>query len=159
MKRAYAINFSWLYLICGLVLTVAAIVLPSHQDLHELQQRQQAILMDLDDLHYRIEMYQSFHNDLQKADPELLQRIVAMQFNEPVSGTPVVIDRSASQTPLDWIEQRSRRAKRLNGERGQVSAIASLAQGRGRLWLAGGGVFAIFLGLIHVPTRGSEHKR
>ena len=140
--------FGWFYLVSGLVLTVASIVLPAHQDLAVLKEKRAAILEDTADLQHQIIVHQEFLNDLNRQDSTLQERMVQMQFNQPPSGTPVVIDRAASKTPLDWVAQRARRDRAIYLEEPRQSLLSRMTSGKNRLWLAGAGVFVIFIGLI-----------
>ncbi|MBT5365800.1 MAG: hypothetical protein HOL14_04670, partial [Phycisphaerae bacterium] len=47
-------NFGWVYILCGLVLTVAAIILPAHQELQDLKSKQEVIAEDLEYLEYQV---------------------------------------------------------------------------------------------------------
>ncbi len=146
------IDFGWFYLTCGLVLSISAIVIPAHQELQELQAKKNVIQENLEDLEYRVEVYNSFLQDLNEDDPELRQRILDMQLNLQLQGTPVVIDTSASQTPLEWVAQRARRDRRVNMQVEQSSILSGLSTGRSRLLLVGAGAFAMFIGFIKAPA-------
>ena len=141
-------NFGWFYLVSGLLLTVAAIVLPAHQDLTVLKEKRAVIVDDTADLQHQILVHQSFLSDLNSLDSILQERMIQMQFNQPPSGTPVVIDRAASKTPLDWVAQRARRERAIYLEEPRQSILSKMTTGKNRLWLAGAGVFIIFIGLI-----------
>ncbi len=155
MSLPFKEYFGWLYLVSGLVLTVAAIVLPAHQDLAVLKEKRVAIVEDTADLQHQIIVHQMFLDDLGQQDVALHDRMVQMQFNQSPSGTPVVIDRAASKTPLDWVAQRARRDRAVQLDQPRQSILSKMTTGRNRLWLAGVGVFVIFIGLI---TSASENE-
>jgi len=146
-------SLGWFYLVSGLVLTIAAIVLPAHQDLAELEQKRLAIADDYADLNHQIAIHQSFLDDLSQNHLKLRERMIEMQFNQSATGTPVVIDRSAAKTPLEWVAQRARQTRVLDVEEPRDSILTILSKGRNRLWLAGSGVFVIFIGLVMSPTK------
>lgn len=148
MKMSQRIDITCIYLVCGIILCAAAIILPAHQDLLELESKRDSIRYDRNDLHNQIDVYQSFLDELDEGSMTLQQRIVEMQFNTPPNGTPVVIDRSASQTPLDWVAKRSMTIRALDATPQQSSLLSSIVQGRGRLWLIACGAFMIFVGLV-----------
>ncbi len=141
-------DFGWLYLVCGLALTVAAIVLPAQQDLQELAAKRVAITSDLEELEYRVEVYRAFLEDAQTGNPQFTKRLIEMQFNKSPDGSSVVIDRSASRTPLAWVAQRAKRNRVVPMEVEQASMLAQFSSGQGRLWLLGFGIFATFIGLM-----------
>ncbi len=133
---------------CGLALTVAAIVLPAQQDLQELAAKRVAITSDLEELEYRVGVYQTFLDEVQAGKPQLTKRLIEMQFNTSPEGASVVIDRSASKTPLAWVAQRAKRNRVVPMEVEQASMLAQFSSGQGRLWLLGFGIFATFIGLM-----------
>jgi len=145
-------DFGWLYLLCGLVLTGAAIVLPARHNLDVLTSKKTTIASDLEELAYRMGVYQAFLDDVLAENPQLTKRLIEMQFNTSPEGSSVVIDRSASQTPLAWVAQRAKRTRVLPMESEQASILSQFAAGQGRLWLLGSGAFAIFIGLIAKPA-------
>jgi len=141
-------DFGWLFLFCGLVLTVAAIVLPARHDLEELSAKRTTISNDLVELEYRVTVYQGFLDDVRAGKPELTKRLIEMQFNRSPEGRPLVIDKSASQTPLAWVAQRAKRVKALPMQTEHASILSQFAADHGRLWLLGCGAFAMFIGLM-----------
>jgi hypothetical protein len=141
-------DIGWLFLLCGLVLAVSAIILPAHQDLENLETKRNAIQSDLDYLAYRIDLYREFLQDIDQQDPIVQQRLISMQFNLAAEGTPVVIDSSASHTPLEWIAERSRRDHVIATHAEESSLLSGLSSGRSRLLLVGGAVFAMFIGFL-----------
>jgi len=149
VKYLAKIDFSWLFLLSGLVLTISAIVLPARLDLQVLKDKQYVIQSDLDELEYQIEVYQAFLTELHEGDPVLRQRIFEMQFNLQSPGIPVVIDSSASQTPLEWVKQRARRHRELYLPEEQSSILTGLSHGRSRLFLVGIGAIAMFIGFVN----------
>jgi len=152
-------SFGWIYLISGLTLTVAAIVLPAHHDLDILKQKKAAIVEDTADLQHQIIVHQTFLEDLKRQDPVLRERVIQMQFNQQPTGATVVIDRAASKTPLDWIAQRARQERVVYLEEPKNSFLAMMTNGKNRLWLAGAGVFIIFVGLINTNSEEVLHPK
>jgi hypothetical protein len=142
------IDLGWFYLICGLTLTVAAIIIPAKEDLLQLELKRDAIVCDLDGLRSQIEVYKQFLDDLKDSDSEIHDKVAEMQFNLTSNGAPIVIDMSASQTPLAWLSKRARKAKVLEVEHNHASLLTSIVQGRGRLWLIACGAFLMFVGLV-----------
>jgi len=157
MRFVHIHDFGWLYLLCGLVLTVAAIVLPAHTNLEGLLSKKTSISNDLDELNHRVEVYASFLSDVQRGDAQITQRLVDMQFNQSPDGSSVVIDTSASKTPLAWVAQRAKRSRVVPLETKQASFLSQFVDGQGRLWLLCGGAFTIFIGLIASSTKVESH--
>jgi|TARA_Y100000031_G_C8013428_1_gene289160 hypothetical protein len=147
------IDFGWIYLLCGLALTGAAIVLPAHNDLEEIISKKATIVDNLKELSHRVDVHKMFLKDVQDGNPEILKRLVEMQLNQSPSGTTVVIDKSSLRTPLAWVEQRAKRTRVVPMEIEHASILARFATGQGRLWLLAVGAFSIFVGLISGQTR------
>jgi hypothetical protein len=90
---------------------------------------------------------------LDRDDPALVRRLAAAHLKlVPAGEIPLLIAASASQTEREWIDA-SLSPIRVPERRSSTSVLASLASGRARLWLLGGGFFAIFLGLVLDPFR------
>lgn len=152
MSFLQRIDFSWLFLLSGLLLTVAAIILPAHHDLDELETKRIEIQVNADNLAYQINIYEQFLLELQEGNPELTTRILDMQLNMQFDGIAVVIDESASKTPLDWIAQRARKEQVVLMASAPQSILSSISHGRSRLILVGIGVFSMFIGLMKNPV-------
>jgi len=146
-------DVGWVYLLCGLILTTVAIILPAHHNLDALLAKKETIISNADDLAYRVEVYTSFLQDATSGDPAFQQRLTEMQFNQSPAGDAIVIDTSAPSTPLAWVAQRAKRMKTVSMKTVHASLLSQFVEGEGRLWLLGLGVFALFVGLVSVPAR------
>tara|TARA_B100000959_G_C14737081_1_gene523399 strand:- start:213 stop:752 length:540 start_codon:yes stop_codon:yes gene_type:complete len=144
-------DFSWVYLICGLALSVAAIVIPAHQELGNLHAKLAELAEDYADVQHRVPIYDAFLRDVNTNNPDVYQRIVDLQFNRPGSGEIVVIDNAAVQTPLEWLSDKARRRRIVPLEKKQASVLSSITNGRGRLVLLGVGAFTMFIGFVKNP--------
>ncbi len=107
----------------------------------------------MDELRYQIDIYQDFLDELNNDEAEVHNRVAEMQFNLPANGIPIVIDRSAAQTPLAWLSKRARRVDTLDVQSNQASLLTSIVQGRGRLWLIACGAFLMFVGLVETNKK------
>jgi hypothetical protein len=150
-------DFSWVYLFCGLALSVAAIVIPAHQELGNLHAKRGELAEDYADVQHRVPIYDAFLRDVNTNNPEVRQRIVDLQFNRVGSDEIVVVDTAAVRTPLEWLSDKARRRRIVPLEKEQASVLSSITNGRGRLVLLGVGVFAMFIGFVkkpimHAPT-------
>ena len=150
------IDIGWFYLLCGLLLTVAAIVLPAQRALRELETKRVAIQNDFTELQYQIGVYESFLEDLHKHDSELQDRVFEMQMRINPAGASVVIDASASKTPLEWVAQRARRDRFVDMNLKEDSILTGLSSGRSRLFLVGIGAFSMFIGFMKNQTHPEQ---
>jgi len=141
------LNFGWLYILCGLVLTVAAIILPAHQELQELKSKQEVIADDLEYLEYQVTIYETFLQDVVNREPDFIQRLTEMQFNRAPQGEQVVFDPSAPRTPLEWVAQRAIKSRTIQSDVQQASLLSKFTEDEGRLWVLAVGIIILFVGL------------
>ncbi len=148
----------WLFLLAGLALVMAAIVVPAEQELRGLQARVDALQGQHARLLERIAVHQRFLDDLDGGDETLMLRVADMQMNRTGEGTLVLRDPGAAGTPLEWLSRRSQTAVPISLHESPASFLTRWTQGRGRLWIAAVGSFCVFVGLIWgpvVPSRSS----
>ena len=141
-------DYGWLYLMCGLLLSVAAIILPAHKELEILEHKRDSIQLDVDNLLSQVLVYKSFLNEANDKESQLRHRLFNMQFNINGDGSTVVVDSSSSQTPLDWVAQRARTDRVIDIDVQDASLLSVFTEGRSRLFMFGVGAFTIFIGLI-----------
>ena len=149
-------NFGWLYILCGLVLTVAAIILPAHQELQDLMSKQKVIADDLEYLEYQVTIYETFLQDIVNREPDFIQRLAEMQFNRAPHGEQVVFDPSAPRTPLEWVAQRAIKSRTVQTDVQQASILSKFTEDEGRLWLLAAGIIILFVGLTSQPSLPDE---
>jgi hypothetical protein len=85
-----------------------------------------------------------------RADPALVRRLAAAQLNMvPSDDTPVLL--AASETsPTDWIDATVNMDIRPP-KPAPISTLSRLANGPHRLWMFGGGIMSVFMGLMMGP--------
>ncbi len=148
MNLLSRLDYGWIYLMCGLLISAAAIILPAHQELELLKHKRDSIQLDLNNQSSQVLIYESFLNEASNKQSQLRQRLFNMQFNIKEDGSTVVVDSSSSQTPLDWLSQRARTDRFINIDVQNASLLTVFSEGRSRLFMFGVGAFAIFIGLI-----------
>ncbi|MCH2147450.1 MAG: hypothetical protein MK073_06510 [Phycisphaerales bacterium] len=146
--NTFKFDVGWLYLIAGLLLAVAAIYIPALIELDHLSnQADESSLQH----QYREEMfnsYKSFYDEIQSEDASVKQRVRQVQFNEHASGMPIVTDLAASNTPLQWIDEKVQEISTVKIEESKSSTLSQILSGSGRLWVAALGCFLIFVGCL-----------
>ena len=146
----------WLFLLAGLALVTAAIVVPAEQELRGLQDRVEVLQEQHARLLDRLAVHQRFLDDLDGGDTDLLRRVADMQMNRTAEGTLVLRDPGAAGTPLEWLSRRSQIAVPIRLDESRASLLARWTAGRGRLWTAAVGSFCVFVGLIWGPIAPSR---
>jgi hypothetical protein len=142
----------WLFILAGLVTCAAGVLLPAQTDLDSLQ-RQLEQLRAQELLAYdRLKAHARFLDQVDRSDPAIVKRLAAAQLNLVPSGDkPLVVARSDASQLTDWIE--STLDKDLRPPKLQtVSTLSRWANGPYRLWLFGGGIMSVFVGLMLSPA-------
>lgn len=142
----------WLFVLAGLALCAAGILIPAQSDLKQLQNQRDQLLHEEAILSKRIEARAEFLEQIEKQDPALINRLAVSQLNLiPAQGTPVLIAPSVGD-PIDkWVDA-TIIAEPLQSRATIQSTLSQLAQGRYRLWLLASGVVCAFAGLLLDPS-------
>jgi hypothetical protein len=153
--KRYFLRFDsgWLYIVAGCLLLWAAIVLPAKQELEHIQERVALIEEDREHLAYRIHEYESFIDQLIAQDANLITRVIQMQTSGAMRGEFVVYDPNAAKTPLQWLERKTAMPLRVIREGENPTLLEGLTSKDRRLWIAGFGGFALFVGLLQSPRQ------
>lgn len=142
----------WLFIIAGLAMCAAAIIVPAQTDLGQLRQQLGELEEEEAMLAARLRAHAGFLDDLHRGDSALVKRLAAAQLNVvPEGERPVLLVRSASASVADWIEATVREQPLARPE-SSSSALGRLTEGPQRLWLLGGSVFSVFVGLLLSPS-------
>jgi len=146
----------WLFLLAGLALCAAGILLPAQQHVSKLRHQlhglnhQHRLAMQHLELHARV------LNELSNDDPALIKRLAAAHFNVvPAGERPVLRNAHAAPTLVAWIEHvaqsRQRMVQPARTTAPADTTLARLVTGPYRLWVLAGGAMCIFIGLILTP--------
>jgi hypothetical protein len=143
----------WLFMLAGLALVAAAVLVPASYDLWVLRAQQQQLAAQEAENYKRLDAYSQFASSLQAADPQLVRRMAASQLNRmPKGETPLLLSTTANQTPLDWVDA-SVQPVVANVAPFPDSLLSRLTLGRKALWVAGAGVMCVFLGILLAPLQ------
>lgn len=142
----------WLFLVAGLALVLAAAIIPSERQLHELRTQ-------LDELKHAertnfaiMGAYARFVDDLDDRDPSLLRRLAASQLNViPRDETPLLMASTVNASVPEWIEA-TVEVEPFKAPPPADTVLARWTEGRGRLWAIGAGGMLVFMGLLLGPS-------
>lgn len=96
----------------------------------------------------RLNAYSTFLQEVNEGDPQLIRRLAASQLNlMPKGEMPLILSESLDRTVTEWLDDTVEVAA-TPPEPAIDTLLTRLASGPFRMWLLGGSVFAIFLGLI-----------
>lgn len=143
----------WLFLIAGLALIISSVLVPASYDLWVMRSQQKQLAAQERENDLRLQAYARFLSDLDSRDPQLVRRLAASQLNRiPKGESPVLLAASANRTPIEWVDAS------VQPVTAQItpfpdSLLSRLTLGRKALWVAGGGVMFMFLGLLLAPVQ------
>ncbi len=149
----------WLFIAAGLAVCAAGVLLPAQADLRVLEE-QLAVLQDEEARAYqRLAAHADFIDHVDRAEPEIIKRLAAAQLNlVPEGDRPVVLAASNAAPVTSWIDSTLSTDIRPPPF-DPPSTLSRWANGPSRLWLFGGGIFAVFVGLLIAPESSRRRKQ
>lgn len=149
----------WLFITAGLVLCVAGVLLPAQRDLFELNQQLEDLRRQEQHLNERLHAHAKFLSAFESEQPVLTKRLAAVQLNlAPAGDTPVLLASSRTGAVVDWIEAKAPPPP-LTSRAWPDSMLSRLAAGPYRLWLIGGSVLCVFMGLLTTSMPGRTRQK
>jgi hypothetical protein len=154
----FRIDPGWPFVIAGLLLLVAGVLIPAQRDLQELRNTLE-IHRALEDQSIRqLAAYDRFLNDLEHGDEQLVGRLAASQLNlMPKDERSMLLVPTLNATVTQWIED-SEPAILPNPPAYPDTLLSRLATGPRRLWVLACGAFLVFVGLMLSPSAPSSRR-
>lgn len=147
----------WLFLIAGLAVLAATVLLPARHDLALAQHRRDAAMAEVERREARIARYEAYLAALDRGDPDLIRSLAAVQLNqipadvELLPGTPAITMLDAD--PLPALEPVAMRALPAPEPRSLLEGWA--VDDRARLWLMLVGGFLMLVGVLPEASLGA----
>ena len=149
-------DHGWPWLLAGLILLVSAGVFPSEERLQtekasvETLRAQRVHALDT------VKAYEAFLEGVDSGDDTVIRRLAAAQLGKmPRDHEPLPIMLTGLQDPpTRWIERSVLAEASANPPEASrpsfvnESLLATILAGEGRVWLFGGSILAIFIGLL-----------
>ena len=127
------LDAGWLYVLAGLALCAAGILVPARRDLEDLRRQRDRLADERAIGDERAHAYETFLRLLEEDDPALIRRLAAAQLNlVPADETPVLMAASRTATVTKWIDENVQ-TWRAEVEPAPVTLLGRLVGGRGRL--------------------------
>ena len=146
------IDPGWLFVVGGLVLCVAGILLPAERDLDDLRRQRAQLRHEETILQGRLAARGAFLQELDQRQPALIRRLAASQLNlVPRGEEPVLVSSSLNDDIISWVDATVQATPAEEIHRAN-SALSWLMNSRYRLWLLTAGVVSAFLGLLLDPS-------
>lgn len=148
----FHVDPGWLFVAAGLVVCAAGIIIPAQEDLQALRVQLEQLRAQELHAYARLKAHSDFMDQVDSADPALVRRLAAAQLNlVPARDTPLLLTASQTSPVTDWIEATVNPDIRPP-KPAPLSSLGQLANGPYRLWLFGGGIMAVFVGLMLGPS-------
>lgn len=155
----FRIDPGWLFIAAGLAICVVGVLAPAQHDLQTLRHRLDELRRQETYAYAQLRAYSDFLDELEREDPALFDRLAAAQLNKmPVGYEPILLTSSVSARITDWIDE----SIEIEPEPPVLhirSRITKLASGPHRLWLFGGAVLSVFVGLLLGPDVETAPRR
>jgi len=148
----------WFFILAGLGLIVAALLVPVHQQTHELRSKVARMENDEQVMRDRLRAYADFLAAIDDGDPTLLRRLVTAQLNQiRAEDEPILLASSIDLPVTDWIEAAVEPRPVVVSDYPRTS-LTELVTGTWRQWIIGGSVLCLFVGLL-LDGRGGVMSR
>ena len=149
----FQLDPGWPYVLAGLALFAAGVLIPAHNDLASLRAKLSRMRHEETIAYSRLKSYTDFIVALDEEDPVLVRRLAAAQLNLIPKGQRPVLQAASFNDPVkQWIESSVAAAPLSADELPRQSSLAQWAGGPNRLWLFAAAAMSVFVGLMLGPT-------
>lgn len=151
-KPFFHFDPGWLFILSGLALCAAGILLPAQADVKALQRQLEQLRDEESRALARLKAHADFLDQVDRADPALIKRLAAAQLNLVPEGDRPVLRATSNTAPVtNWVD--STVSFDIRPPKPQpVSTLSRWATGPQRLWMFGGGILAVFIGVLLSPA-------
>src|SRR5436190_10794224 len=147
----FRLDPGWLFVLAGLAVCAAGVLLPAQADLHSLRLQLDELRNEEARWYARLKAHSDFVDQVDRGEPELVRRLAATQLNMiPAGETPVLLSTTNTAPVTHWIDQ-TVKVEASPVKPLPISALSRLANGPDRLWLFAGGIMCVFIGLLMGP--------
>jgi len=151
------VDAGWLFLVAGLTLIAAVVLLPAHQDVRNARNQRDAVLGLEEHRIDRLERHSRYLAALEQHDPTLIKALAAEQLNLVPVGHRYLLAESSGRSDVSVfraLEPPVATELALYAHPEPDSMLAELAMDdRARLWLIAGAGFCILIGLLPPISR------
>lgn len=157
-----AIDSGWLYMLSGMILVAAVMLIAPADDLARMRYQHELIRAEEEAAQARLASYARLLAAVEERDPDVMRRLFATQLRVVPSGTvPVLLPGESPAEMLDasidsWVEATTPPKRHVPPPVFRDSWLRRMSAGNGRLWLAGFGLLLVFVGLL--PTAEAEER-
>jgi len=140
----------WFFLIAGLILITAAVLIPPTDDLTSLTNQRHLLLTNEQHSIDQLEAYSNFLGAVETEDPDLVRRLSAADLNRiPESSIPIAMIGSQLDVSIDrWIIDTLPNPNPIPTPPHNTSMLHRLCTGPYRLWTLATGAILTLIGLL-----------
>ncbi len=150
-RPLFRLDPGWPFVLAGLALLIAGILIPAQRELHELRGQQKVVEATEARVYARLEAYDRFLADLRTSNPDLIRRLAIANLNMvPKGEQSLLLTPGLNQSVAQWIDESVPTVK-LRPEPYPDTLLGRLAVGPNRLWMLAASVFLLFIGLLFGP--------
>lgn len=155
----FRIDPGWLFLVAGILLIGASVLVPQQARLHGLRE-QLAVLESLEDYSARrVQAYGQFLERVEAGDPIVMRRLAAAQLRVTDAGFDRLAEAPTSKVPVSsWIDSAVPPALHEPAPMPDT-LLGRWTTGRHQFWLGGLGAFSAFVGLMLGTGAPRESRR
>lgn len=141
----------WMFVLAGLAVCAAGVLLPAQADLHALRQQMSELKTEESRWYARLKAHGDFLDQVDREEPDLVRRLAATQLNMILTTeTPVLLAATGTPPLTQWIDH-TVKVEKSPVKPLPISSLSRLANGPDRLWLFAGGIMCVFIGLLMGP--------
>jgi len=153
------LDAGWLFIIAGLVACIGCVLVSADTELQMLRVQKSLLQAQEQTAFARIRVHEDFLERLENPDDSLTRRLAATELNlMPMDDEPVLRLVSFELPTIEWVDRQVEpqipRAVLAN-----TSLLTKFATGPNRLWLFGGGMMCVFIGLLLDPSASRVRQR
>lgn len=150
-RPLFRFDSGWLFIIAGLAVCAAGVLLPAQADLRALEDQLRLLQDEEARAYQRLAAHAEFIDQIDRHEPAIIKRLAATQLNlVPEGDKPVLLAAGETAPVTEWIDNTVVTDIRP-GHVEPASTLSAWAIGPKRLWLFGGGIMAVFIGLLISP--------
>lgn len=139
----------WLYIISGLIVGAASVLIPAQEQLRHLETQRDELATREQHLAKRLHAHAVLLEDLDRAHPAMVRRLAAAQLNVmPRQWEPILLARETTAQVDRWVETAVPMTVARTQAADEQSLLSKLVQGPHRLWVMGAAVLCMFAGLV-----------
>ncbi len=155
----FRLDPGWLFVIGGLVLCVAGILLPAQRNLESLQRQRARLCYEEAVLQGQLAAREGLLRDLDRRQPALIRRLAASQLNlVPRDEEPVLVSSTLNDDIISWVDATVETTP-IDQVAIADSTLSRIMSGRHRLWFLTAGVISAFVGLLLDPSLTRVRKK